>query len=91
MTRSSASSDRIQSFRASEAAKSFCSLYPGNGRISTRAPALRARSAVPSVLSESMTMISSAHATDTSAAGRFAASFRVISVTVSLGTRGVYR
>jgi len=44
---------------------------------------------VSSVLCESTTRISSAHATESRAGPRFADSFRVMIVTVSFGTRGV--
>src|SRR5438045_343694 len=46
--------------------------------------------AVSSVLSASTTTISSAQVTEASAASRFADSFRVMTVTVSFGTGGVY-
>src|SRR5262245_31534362 len=48
-------------------------------------------SAVPSVLPESTTIISSAHDTESSAASMCADSSRVMTVTVSFGTWGVYR
>jgi len=44
---------------------------------------------VSSVLAESTTMTSSAHGTDSRAAPRFAASFFVMTVTESFGTRAV--
>src|SRR5687767_10597741 len=51
----------------------------------------RAISAVPSLLPESTTTISSAHRTDSRAASRCAASFSVITVTESRGTGEYYR
>ena len=55
----------------------------------TRSVNRRALATVSSVLSESTTTISSAQATDSSAAAMFAASFRVMTVTESFGTGGV--
>src|SRR5262245_6079010 len=86
--RSSASSERIQSLVASEAAKFFCATYPGQGRTTTRSVTWRASATVSSVLSESTTMISSAQRTEASAAWMCADSFLVMTVTESFGTAG---
>ena len=87
--RSSASSDRIQSWLAIDAAKFFCATYPGHGRTTTRSVNCFARATVSSVLSESTTMISSAQVTDASALPMSAASFLVMTVTDSFATPGV--
>src|SRR4051794_20268555 len=80
-TRSSASIERIQSCAARSAARFFCWGKPGQPSTKTRAPARRAMSAVASVLPASTTTISSAHATEASAASSRAASFFVMMVT----------
>src|SRR6185436_4805416 len=63
-------------------------MYPGHSRTTTRSVCSRAIAAVSSVLHESTTMSSSAHATDASASPTSAASFLVMTVTESFGTRG---
>ena len=55
----------------------------------TRSVCCRAMATVSSVLIESTTMISSAQATDFSASPISAASFMVMIVTETFGTRGV--
>ena len=89
VTRSSASSESIQSWLASEAAKFFCAGYPGHSRTTTRSVYRRAIATVSSVLSESTTMSSSAQDTDDSASPISAASFFVITVTETFGTAEV--
>ena len=89
VTRSSASSDRIQSCEAQRGGVVLLRAVARATPASRRARcSCRAIAAVSSVLSESTTTISSAQATDASAASRFAASFRVMTVTVSFGTDG---
>ena len=67
-------------------------MYPGQSRTitMTRASARRATSTVRSVLCESTTRISSAHATDAIAPAMSASSSFVMMVTDSFGTRAVY-
>ena len=55
----------------------------------TRSVNWRARATVSSVLSASTTTISSAQATEASAASMLAASFLVMTVTETFGTSGV--
>src|SRR5262245_20076403 len=62
-------------------------MYPGQSRTTTRSVCRRAIATVSSVLDESTTMSSSAHATDASASPTSAASFLVMTVTESFGTR----
>jgi hypothetical protein len=57
----------------------------------TRSVYCRAMATVSSLLAESTTRISSAQATDRNASAMSAASFRVMTVTESFGTRGVYQ
>src|SRR5262245_7298481 len=63
-------------------------MYPGHSRTTTWSVCRRAIATVSSVLHESTTMSSSAHATDASASPTSAASFLVMTVTESFGTRG---
>ena len=63
---------------------------PSQSWTTTRSVYRRAIATVSSVLCESTTTISSAQATDASAAPRSAASFLATTVTESFGTRGVY-
>src|SRR5262245_45700190 len=90
VTRSSASTDRIQSCAACAAAKFFCAPYPGQSLTMRRAPLALASSTVRSVLPQSTTSTSSAHATDARHASILAASSRVITVTETGGTVGDY-
>jgi len=77
VTRSSASTETIQSCAARPAAKFFCALYPSKGRVMTVAPRRAAMAAVSSALPESMTSRSSAHATECRQASRWASPWRV--------------
>src|SRR3954451_12383759 len=62
-------------------------MYPGHARTSTRWVNRRAMATVSSVLCESTTTISSAQATDAKASAMSAASFLVMTVTETGGTR----
>src|SRR3954464_8511238 len=62
-------------------------MYPGHARTSTRCVNRRAMATVSSVLCESTTTISSAQATDAKASAMSAASFLVMTVTETGGTR----
>src|SRR5207249_3696775 len=79
-TRSSASRLKIQSWLAASTANCFCAAKPGHELMITRAPQAAAISRVASVDSESITRISSAHATDSHAARILSASLKVMIV-----------
>ena len=85
VTRSSASSESIQSPVACSIAKFFWAAKPGHGRTQTRSVNSRATATVLSVDSASTTTISSAQATLSRQARRRSSSFHATTVTDSAG------
>src|SRR5262245_5947434 len=82
-TRSSASRQRTQSFRAARIANSFWATCPGQSRSITRAPARAATSRVRSLEWESTTRISSAKAAEAGPSPSRSSSWKAITLTES--------